>query len=216
MPILSINQSILTRERKKKKKRSESIQYNTIQYSAYSTLIIYVLVLVLTFNIWTLEKFIFPPFPFPFLYNELSFSSVTSTSLNRYLFYRSSTNTVLYWSSSQFHIRLKFTTRSNCTTTITTTTTTTALISRHFYSTFSIFQRPMSTSNNKLSKEISPPPPPPGQDSHSHVHSHSHDSEHSHSHSHSGASMLHHHKHSMHEPNELLAGGASAIKTNQQ
>ena len=141
------------------------------------------------------------------------FSSVTSTSLNRYLFYRSSTNTVLYWSSSQFHIRLKFTTRSNCTTTITTTTTT-ALISRHFYSTFSIFQRPMSTSNNKLSKEISPPPPPPGQDSHSHVHSHSHDSEHSHSHSHSGASMLHHHKHSMHEPNELLAGGASAIKTN--
>ncbi|KGR15625.1 hypothetical protein MG5_00478 [Candida albicans P57072] len=142
------------------------------------------------------------------------FSSVTSTSLNRYLFYRSSTNTVSYWSSSQFHIRLKFTTRSNCTTTITTTTTTTALLSRHFYSTFSIFQRPMSTSNNKLSKEISPPPPPPGQDSHSHVHSHSHDSEHSHSHSHSGASMLHHHKHSMHEPNELLAGGASAIKTN--
>ncbi|KAF6063248.1 Cation efflux family protein [Candida albicans] len=47
----------------------------------------------------------------------------------------------------------------------------------------------MSTSNNKLSKEISPPPPPPGQDSHSHVHSHSHDSEHSHSHSHSGATV---------------------------
>ena len=66
------------------------------------------------------------------------FSSVTSTSLNRYLFYRSSTNTVLYWSSSQFHIRLKFTTRSNCTTTITTTTTT-ALLSRHFIPHFQFF-----------------------------------------------------------------------------
>ncbi|CAX44730.1 conserved hypothetical protein [Candida dubliniensis CD36] len=130
------------------------------------------------------------------------FSSVTSPSLSRYLYYRSSTNTVSYWTLSQFHIRLKLTTRPNC--------TRTALISRHFYSTFSIFQRTMSTSNNQLSKET--PPPPSGQDSHSHVHSHSHDSEHLHSHS--AAGMLHHHKHSMHEPNELLAGGASAIKTN--
>lgn len=47
----------------------------------------------------------------------------------------------------------------------------------------------------------------------SHSHSHS-DAEGHHTHSHSGSGMLHHHKHSMHEPNELLAADASAIKSN--
>lgn len=94
-----------------------------------------------------------------------------------------------------------------------TTTFSNTITTRHFslttkrITTRTNFTRKMST-KTPLSEEKNP-----STSSHSHSHSNT-EGHHSHSHSHSGSGMLHHHKHSMHEPNELLAADASAIKTN--